>query len=225
MLIDINLPGLGETAAHVRAKGRVACTHVADVADEAQVAAAFEAIHQSAGRVDILVNNAGIGERFRGMLHEYPARPIRLFVGTPAGGVNDQVMRMAAVDAEKKLGQPVVIENKAGASGVLSFLAIKSAAPDGYTIGVATPALWRQPILEDVAYDALKDFTYIMAPDTVKILHDAFKFALDQPAMALLERSSQRTRYMNPTDYSAFVAKATVDQRDLINRVGPGKKK
>jgi len=57
-------------------------------------------------------------------------------------------------------------------------------------------------------------------------LHDAFKFALDQPAMtALLERSSQRTRYMNPTDYSAFVAKATVDQRDLINRVGPGKKK
>jgi NAD(P)-dependent dehydrogenase (short-subunit alcohol dehydrogenase family) len=73
MLIDINLPGLEETAAHVRAKGQVACTHVADVADEAQVAAAFEAIHQSAGRVDILVNNAGIGERFRGMLHEYPS--------------------------------------------------------------------------------------------------------------------------------------------------------
>lgn len=92
----------------------------------------------------------------------YPTRPVKLIVGTPAGGVNDQVMRMAAIDAEKKLGQPIVIENKAGASGVLSFLAIKAAAADGYTIGVATPALWRQPILEDVAYDPLKDFTYII---------------------------------------------------------------
>jgi tripartite-type tricarboxylate transporter receptor subunit TctC len=92
----------------------------------------------------------------------YPARPVRLLVGTPAGGVNDQVMRTAAVDAERKLGQPVVVENKSGASGVLSFLAIRSAAPDGYTIGVATPALWRQPILEEVAYDPLKDFTYII---------------------------------------------------------------
>src|SRR4030095_5698483 len=72
VLIDINLRGLEETAAQVRSKGRVAHTHVADVSDEAQVAAAFEVIQRSIGRIDILVNNAGIGEKFRGMVHEYP---------------------------------------------------------------------------------------------------------------------------------------------------------
>jgi len=92
----------------------------------------------------------------------YPNRPIKLIVGNPPGGINDTIMRAAAVDAEKKLGQPVIIENKPGAAGVISFLALKIAQPDGYTIGVTTPPLWRQPVLEDVTYDPLKDFTFII---------------------------------------------------------------
>lgn len=92
----------------------------------------------------------------------FPSRPIRLIVGYPAGGFTDIVMRGAAVEAEKKLGQSVVVENRPGASGVTSFLAIKNAAPDGHTIGAVNTALWRQPVLEDVAYDPIKDFTYII---------------------------------------------------------------
>jgi len=80
VLIDINLRGLEETAAQVRAKGRIAYTQVADVSDEAQVAAAFEDIQRSIGRIDILVNNAGIGEKFRGMVHEYPSSDWRRMV-------------------------------------------------------------------------------------------------------------------------------------------------
>lgn len=92
----------------------------------------------------------------------FPQRPIRLIIGFPPGGITDIVMRSAAVEAEKKLGQPVVVENRPGAAGVPAYLAMKSAAPDGYTIGGVNAALWRQPIFEDVAYDPLKDFTYIM---------------------------------------------------------------
>ena len=92
----------------------------------------------------------------------YPSRPVRVIVGNPPGGINDTLMRAAAIDAEKKLGQPIVIDNTPGAAGVVSFVALKSALPDGYTIGLTTPPLWRQPILEDVSYDPIKDFTYII---------------------------------------------------------------
>lgn len=92
----------------------------------------------------------------------FPSRPIKLIIGFPAGGITDIVMRSVAIEAEKKLGQPVVIENKPGAAGVPAYLAMKASAPDGYTIGGVNPALWRQPVFENVAYDPLKDFTYIL---------------------------------------------------------------
>jgi len=92
----------------------------------------------------------------------FPTKPIKLIVGYPAGGFTDIVMRGAAIEAEKKLGQSVFVENRPGASGVTSFLAIKNAAPDGYTIGAVNTAVWRQPVLEDVAYDPIRDFSYII---------------------------------------------------------------
>lgn len=98
----------------------------------------------------------------RGQQAAYPSRPIKLIVGYPAGGFTDIVMRVSAVEAEKRLGQSIVVENRPGAAGVTSFLAIKNAAPDGYTIGAVNTALWRQPVLEDVSYEPLKDFTYIV---------------------------------------------------------------
>lgn len=93
---------------------------------------------------------------------KFPSRPIKLIVGYPAGGFTDIVMRVSAIEAEKKLGQSIVVENRPGASGVTSFLALKSAAPDGYTIGAVNTALWRQPVLEDVSYEPMKHFTYII---------------------------------------------------------------
>lgn len=97
-----------------------------------------------------------------GAQQAFPSRPVKLIVGYPAGGFTDIVMRAAAVQAEKKLGQAVVIDNRPGAAGVTSFLAIKNAAPDGHTIGAVNTALWRQPVVEEVAYDPMKDFTYIL---------------------------------------------------------------
>lgn len=92
----------------------------------------------------------------------YPSRPIRLIVGFPAGGFNDVIYRTVAAEATKILGQPIVIDNRPGAGGVIAYLAMKAAAPNGYTIGFVNSTLWRQPVLEDVAYDPLQDFTYII---------------------------------------------------------------
>lgn len=107
----------------------------------------------------------------------FPDRPVRLFVGYPPGGFTDIVIRIVSNEAAKKLGQPIIIENRPGAAGVLSFVQIKNATADGYTIGAVNPALWRQPVIEDVAYDPATDFTYIInlvdAVHAVVVANDA----------------------------------------------------
>src|ERR1044071_6693701 len=67
----------------------------------------------------------------------YPDRSIRFFVPFPAGGSTDAVARAMQPALEKILGQPVVVENRAGAGGMLGVDAVAKAAPDGYTIGIA----------------------------------------------------------------------------------------
>ena len=68
----------------------------------------------------------------------YPARPITLIVPWGAGGGTDATARIIGSLMEKELGQPVTVVNRTGGSGVVGHAAIASAAPDGYTIGLAT---------------------------------------------------------------------------------------
>ncbi len=99
---------------------------------------------------------------------DFPSRPIRLLVGGPAGGTEDIVARAIGQQAGKSLGQPFVVENRSGAGGTPAYLQVKRAAPDGYTLGLVSLSVLRQPILEDVGYDALKDFSYVsMLTDVV----------------------------------------------------------
>ncbi|OVZ60689.1 hypothetical protein CDO44_08165 [Pigmentiphaga sp. NML080357] len=65
---------------------------------------------------------------------DYPARPLRMLLGYPAGSGIDNVARQVAAGLEKELGQPVVVENKAGALGNLAADFVAKSAPDGYTI-------------------------------------------------------------------------------------------
>ena len=67
----------------------------------------------------------------------WPDRPIRFFVPFPAGGSTDAVARAMQPALEKILGQSVVVENRAGAGGMLGVDAVAKAAPDGYSIGIA----------------------------------------------------------------------------------------
>ncbi|HXC39452.1 MAG TPA: tripartite tricarboxylate transporter substrate-binding protein, partial [Burkholderiales bacterium] len=65
---------------------------------------------------------------------QWPSKPIHLIVVTPAGGTTDLTARKYAQFAEPRLGQPFVVENRAGASGTIAGNYVKNAAPDGYTI-------------------------------------------------------------------------------------------
>lgn len=66
----------------------------------------------------------------------YPDRPIRLIVSIAAGSVTDVIMRAAAVELGQRFGQPLIIENRGGASGIIAAQACAQAAPDGYTLCV-----------------------------------------------------------------------------------------
>lgn len=70
---------------------------------------------------------------------EYPERPIRLLLPFPAGGAVDHVARLVTARMAEDLGRPFVIENKAGAGGVIATDATAKAAPDGYTLLLTTP--------------------------------------------------------------------------------------
>ena len=94
---------------------------------------------------------------------DYPNRPIRLVVPYAPGGVSDITGRIVAQKMTEVLGQPVVVENRAGAGGMLGTGAVAKAEPDGYTIVLSSlsayaigPRLVKAPL-----YDPIKDFTPI----------------------------------------------------------------
>ena len=91
----------------------------------------------------------------------YPERPITFFCPWPAGGTADITMRALCSAAAKGLGQTIVVENRAGASGMLGLKVLASAKPDGYTIGQIPISVARFAQLGTVQLDPLKDLTYL----------------------------------------------------------------
>ena len=93
----------------------------------------------------------------------YPSRPITLICPWPAGGSTDTHLRKLSELASKHLGQPIIVENKPGAGGMLGPGGMaRAAAPDGYTISQFHINGLRQPHMQKVDWDPLKDFTYII---------------------------------------------------------------
>ena len=91
----------------------------------------------------------------------YPDKHITLVIGFTAGGPTDMVGRYVAAQLEKELGQPVVVENRTGANGVVAVQTVKQKAPDGYTLMLGSSGtLSIEPVYKKrVDYDVLKDFT------------------------------------------------------------------
>jgi tripartite-type tricarboxylate transporter receptor subunit TctC len=92
------------------------------------------------------------------LAQSFPEKPVRLIVPYAPGGSADIAARLISDDWAKALGQPVVIENKAGAGGNIGVDLVSKAKPDGYTIGLQTVSLAINPALyQRMPYDTLAD--------------------------------------------------------------------
>jgi tripartite-type tricarboxylate transporter receptor subunit TctC len=92
---------------------------------------------------------------------DFPARPITFICPWPAGGTADASMRAICQVAARVLKQPIAVENRAGAAGMIGAKAIASAKPDGYTIGQIPISVTRFSQLGSLQADPRRDFTYI----------------------------------------------------------------
>ncbi len=97
----------------------------------------------------------------RALAESYPARPIVFICPWSAGGTADLTMRALVSVAAKQLGGTMVLENKAGAAGMLGATALASAKPDGYTVGQIPLSVTRFVHLGNLRFDPLKDLAYI----------------------------------------------------------------
>jgi len=124
---------------------------------------------------------------------DYPSRPITLIVPFAAGGSTDVIARVVGEAMHRELGQPVIIENRAGAGGSLGTAAIAKAAPDGYTIGMGTASTLaiNPAAYKNLSYDVQKDLSPIgniaVVPNIMSI--NASVPAADMAAFTTLARA------------------------------------
>jgi len=100
---------------------------------------------------------------FAAHAQSYPNRPVKLIVADAAGGAPDQLGRMLAEKLSAGLGQQVVVDNRAGAGGVLGAEAVAKSPPDGYTLLMITSAIYAilPNLRKNLPYDPVKDFVPI----------------------------------------------------------------
>jgi tripartite-type tricarboxylate transporter receptor subunit TctC len=110
----------------------------------------------------ILALCLGLAHAAAARAQDYPSRSIMLVVPYPPGGGNDVIARIVSAKMSAALGREIVVENHGGAGGTIATRQVARAAPDGYTLLVATSSLAINPsIYPDVGYDPRKDFSPI----------------------------------------------------------------
>ena len=129
----------------------------------------------------------------------YPNRPIRVIVPWPPGQATDIAARMVSEKLVPVLGQPLVIDNRPGAGGVIGSEAVSKAPPDGYTLlaGSSGP-ISISPNVQKVGYDPLKDFapiSLLASNPFVLVTHPSFPAANVKEFISLLRANPGRYSY------------------------------
>ena len=97
----------------------------------------------------------------------WPTKPVKLIVVFPPGGSVDQVARILAQQLTEQTGQPVIVDNRGGASGSIGTAALAKAEPDGYTLGVVFDTHVVNPsLIAGLPFDTLRDLTPVMLVGT-----------------------------------------------------------
>jgi tripartite-type tricarboxylate transporter receptor subunit TctC len=129
----------------------------------------------------------------------YPTRPVKLMVGVPPGGPTDTVARAIAPDLSEALGQPVVVENRPGASAVIATDAVAKSAPDGYTLAfIYITHATNATLMEKLPYDTLRDFAPVSLvgwQSMVLLAHPSFKPNTVQEVIALAKAQPGKVDY------------------------------
>lgn len=133
----------------------------------------------------------------------YPSKPIRLLVGFAPGGANDLVARAVATRLSPRLGQQVVVENRAGAGGNIATELAARAAPDGYTLLLASVASFAMSpaLLGKVPFDPINDFapvTQAVVVTGILSVHPSMPAKSLKQFVALAKKQPGKINYASP---------------------------
>lgn len=151
-----------------------------------------------------------MGVSLAGGVHaqQYPARPVRLIVPYASGGGVDIMGRIIAAKAAERLGAQMIVENRGGGGTIIGTEAVAKAAPDGYTLLFANPALAAAPALNaNLPYDTLKSLAPVImvaASFNVLVAHPSLPVKSVKDLVALARSKPGQLNYASAGDGSAI---------------------
>lgn len=133
----------------------------------------------------------------------YPAGPIRLVIGVPPGGNVDTLARVLVRQLETQLPQPIVIDNRGGASGILGYDIVAKARPDGYTLlSTAFPLAVNPSLYKSLPYDTARDFApltnYVKGAGYLLVVNPSVPAKSVKELIALAKSSAAPLRFSTP---------------------------
>ncbi len=153
--------------------------------------------------VALAVATAAAGAAAQDPAAQFPSRPIRIVVPFPPGGVTDRLARMVAQKMQEGWGQPVVVENRPGASGMIAAEAVAKSAPDGYTLmmgHIGTHAI-NVSLFSKLPYDPVKDFapvSLLVSVPNVLLVHPSVPANSVQELVALAKARPGTLNFASP---------------------------
>jgi tripartite-type tricarboxylate transporter receptor subunit TctC len=151
----------------------------------------------------VLLSAAWLATPAQAFAQQYPARPVRLVLGFAPGGASDTMARVVATRLSENLGQPVVIDNRAGAGGNIAADIVAHSAPDGYTMLLGNNGILaiNVSLYPKIGFDPVKDFApvvLIASQPNILVVHPAVTAGSVKDLVALAKSKPGLLNYASP---------------------------
>jgi tripartite-type tricarboxylate transporter receptor subunit TctC len=161
---------------------------------------------------------------FAAQAQDYPSRPIKILVPAAPGGTTDLLARLFGAKLSEAFKQPVAVENRSSASGVIAGELTAKAPPDGYTLLMAAPPLVLNPHLNKVNYDPLRDLApigLITAIPNVLVVHPSVPAKSVAELVALARKEPGKLTYgsggVGSSNHLAAEMMKAVTRTDIVH--------